>query len=89
MPLMDFPNTGSHFLSPTSHTGRGSYVDILHNIPQPTPPAVRSTGHVGYHTIGPASQPPTSAWVPPQQTILVINTLAGHSTIIFYMSLIP
>ena len=40
---------------------------ILHNIPQPTPPTVGSSGHAGYGPIGPVSQPPTSSWVPPQQ----------------------
>ena len=37
----------------------------LDNISRPTPPDVGSSGPVGY---GLVSQPPTSAWVQPQQT---------------------
>ena len=67
MPPMALSNVGSQFLPPTSHTVRGFYVPVLHNVPQPTPPAVGSGGHVGYDPIGPTLHPTTFDWVPPQQ----------------------
>ena len=78
MPPMVFRKVGSQFLPSMSYTTMGSYVSILHNIPQLKPPAIGSGGHAGYVSIGPASQPPTSTWVPPQQPNIGNQYLSGE-----------
>ena len=60
---MGLLNRRSQFLPPTSHTNRGSYVPILHNISQPNPPVVGSIGPIDY---GHASQTLAYAWAQPQ-----------------------
>ena len=42
-----------NFFLSTSHTTRGSYVPILHNISQPPPPTIRPSGDASYGPIGP------------------------------------
>ena len=68
---------GSQFLPPTSQTTRGSYVLVLHNISHPAPQTIIPSGHTGLSRIGPALQPPTLAWVPPQQPNIGNQYLSG------------
>ena len=71
MPYTSLLNVGSKYLLSTSNATRGPYVPILHNISRPTPPAVGSSGLVGYGPIDPVSQPLAFSWVTTQQPILV------------------
>ena len=67
MPSMVLLNLRSQFLPPTSLAVGGTYVPILHNVSNPTPPTVGSSGPTSHGPIGPIFPLPTSSWVPPQQ----------------------